>query len=580
MTQWFDSVLELGAQVEDEKSVAIGGTLFTRVPVRLLEAVCKSKPRNLEYISWGGGFPLEMLLDAGCVTSATLCFSSLDVFGQAHFFRHAIENGGLELVELSAHALHQGLWAGRRRLPFEPMVWPSGSDLVSLPGFPSRADANESLGIVEAIRPDYLLLHAQFADADGNIEILGARGLDVVAIGAAKRVLVTVDRIVERDLLGHNRHSIVIPRHFIDAIAVARGGAYPASCLPEYAADYEVLLEWAKAPSPIEAVSRFNAPTETTMTSVTVDRVRSAVARWSLDQPGKQISSGASVDEWMTVALSRLYSDDSVCSVGAVSPLATASYLLAKATHAPGMTLITNGGAYIDVASRPLLLALSEWLDMQTSIAHMGGDESYETFYQAGLVTHEVVSSAQIDHSAKTNNRFVLSPSGRSIRLPGQGGMADVADMHKNFILYLPRQSPLNTPEKVQFSTASRSILDADSRVEHGYQPGYVRLFTNLGWFEYDELLGRLVLRGHYPWTTFEELRNNTGWQIAKEEFERSQVVSDPTPNEIASLREVVDPLGVRRLEFVPSRDREPLLRELLYAEREIERQARGEEAQ
>ena len=42
----------------------------------------------------------------------------------------------------------------------------------------------------------------------------------------------------------------------------------------------------------------------------------------------------ATVDEVMVTWLARQLDNDSVCSVGSVSPLATVAYLLAKHTHA------------------------------------------------------------------------------------------------------------------------------------------------------------------------------------------------------------------------------------------------------
>ena len=103
-------------------TLAVGGTLFTRMPVRLLAAVCDRRPRDLHYACWGGGLPLEMLLEAGAVTKATLCFSSLDIFGQAPRFQAAVQDGTIELIEWNAHAFAQALSAGKRRLPSEPFT--------------------------------------------------------------------------------------------------------------------------------------------------------------------------------------------------------------------------------------------------------------------------------------------------------------------------------------------------------------------------------------------------------------------------------------------------------------------------
>ena len=86
----------------------------------------------------------------------------------------------------------------------------------------------------------------------------------------------------------------------------------------------------------------------------------------------------------MAWTLAREYTDESVCSAGAVSPLAVTSYLLAKRTHAPGLTLITTGGGYVDVAWRPMLLGAGEALDFGSALYHTSGDGTYHVFYQPG----------------------------------------------------------------------------------------------------------------------------------------------------------------------------------------------------
>lgn len=556
----------LAARVPDGSSLAIGGTLFSRMPVALLRAVCAAGPRSLHYISWGGGFPLEMLLEAGAVERVTLCFSSLDVFGPAPRFREAIESGQIELVELSAHALVQGLSAGRRRLPSEPMIWPRGSDLTSLPGFPAEVSdpvTGERVGAVGAIRPDVLLLHAQAADDAGNIEIVGARGLDLTLVAAARTVLVTVDEIVPRERLGMRRQAVVIPHHLISAFAVIPGGAAPTSSLPLYMADYDGIARWSRAESAIAGAGGHGIPIPRELPALVAGELGAIVPAIPSDAP-------ATVDEWMTCWLARQYDDESVCSVGAVSPLASASYLLAKAMHAPGLTLITNGGSFVDVAARPLLFGLGEWLDACSATAHTGGEESYELFYQPGRVSHEVVSVAQIDARGRTNNRSVTSSSGRLIRLPGQGGMADVADMHRNFLIYLPRQSTINTPEAVAFTTAARSLASDADRTAAGYRPGRVQLITNLAVFGLDPATDRLRVEAVFPGASFDDLIAATGFDLGLASLDGIPMVDPPSEHELRTLRERVDPLGIRRLEFVSSRERGPLLDQVIAAERAV----------
>jgi glutaconate CoA-transferase, subunit A len=558
---------ELAAYVQDEMSLAVGGTLFSRVPLELIDEVCRRKPSRLHYLSWGGGLPMEKLLEVDAIATATLCFSSLDIFGPAPLFRAAVETDALPIVELNAHALCQGLAAGKRRFPSEVFTWPGGCDLTALPGYPNSTTdpvTGTRIGAVAAIRPDVFLMHASAADEDGNVEIVGARTMDLVVAAASKAVLVTVEELKPRGTLGAFPGSVVLSRHFVTAFAVAPGGAAPTSCFPYYLADYQELLGMTSgdsAPNHHAHSGRAHAP----LATLSVRQVEDAIA----DLPGEPLDdSPATVDEWMATCLARRYSSESVCSVGAVSPLATTSYLLAKRLHAPGLTLITNGGCYVDVPDRPVLLGLGEWLDCCGAVTQMGGEESFEWFYQQGRVTHEVVSAAQVDALGRTNNWKVRTPSGRLVRLPGQGGMADVANMHANFILYLPRQSKLNTPQVADFSSAARTLVSDTERMAAGYQPGEVALVTNLAIFGWDAAEGGLVVRERFPWTTLDELRESTGFDVHG--FDDSTLAREPSPSELTTLREVVDPLGIRRLEFQPSKDRLPALRRVIEEERAV----------
>jgi glutaconate CoA-transferase subunit A len=263
--------------------------------------------------------------------------------------------------------------------------------------------------------------------------------------------------------------------------------------------------------------------------------------------------------------LARQLDNDSVCSVGSVSPLATVGYLLAKRTHAPDLVLMTANGGLIDVASRPMLMTLAEPLDFQTAAVHCGGDESYHWFYQRGRVTHEVVSAAQIDRHANTNNIEVISPSGRRVRLPGQGGMADVANMHRHFLLYLTRHSPLSLVERVDYISAARGLLTAEERIAAGYQPGEVKLVTNLGVFELDPDSRELVLVSTHPGQAVAGVQEATGFPLRLSPSLAE--TPSPTQEELSLIRHEVDPLGMRRLEFVAGKDRAPLLAALIDSE-------------
>jgi glutaconate CoA-transferase subunit A len=229
--------------------------------------------------------------------------------------------------------------------------------------------------------------------------------------------------------------------------------------------------------------------------------------------------------------------------------------------------MMTSGGL-VDIARRPMLLGLGEALDTASAPVKCGGEDTYRWYYQKGLVTCEVVGSAQIDRHARTNNIEVISPSGRRVRLPGQGGMADVADLHRDFVLYQTRQSTMTMVESVSRVSASRHLITPVQRRRAGLVPGEVVVITNLGVFELNQSSEELELTHLHPGVTLDEVREATGFTLTVSD----RLADTPVPSSevLRTLRDEVDPLGIRRLEFVPSLERSALLLQCIDAERDL----------
>jgi glutaconate CoA-transferase, subunit A len=549
-------VADLLATVGAGARVGVGGFHFTRLPIAALLELRRRRVRDLTYVGWGGGLALELLLDAGAVDRAELTFSSLDVFGLAPRFRRAVQDGTLALREWTALGLIKALEARGERLGFEVMQPLAGSDLGADWTWPMRdpfGGADQTA--VPAVALDALLLHAGRADDAGNVELRGARGIDLAAIFAAERVLVTVEERVANGELGAPG-AFVVPRTFVAGIAVAEGGAYPTSCLPSYPADLRRLRRIAATDGPLDdELLQPDAEADARVRSIA--RVQPAQLREALMRSAPDPAPVEPTrDEIMVCALARTVRDGAVASVGSASPLPTVAYLLAKLLWAPDLTIMSFNGGLVDIGWRPMTLTYAELLDFHSAATHAGGDETYHWYYQRGRVTHEVVGTAQLDRHGATNNIAVRKPDGTTVRLPGQGGMADVANLHAQFLLYLPRQSRRNTVERVDVRSAAR------------VRPGTMAVLTDLGWFERDEASGTLILTQLHPGVELDEVRDRTGWPLeVADDLQRTPVPSD---EELAALRERVDPLGVRRLDFLSARERGPLLDELLDREERV----------
>ncbi|HEY1480045.1 MAG TPA: CoA-transferase [Gaiellales bacterium] len=562
----FIDLAAAGRLVSSGSVLGVGGSLFTRIPLALVQSAITAGARDLTYVCWGGGLPLELLLQAEAIRKAVFCFSSLDLFGLAPRFRAALEGATIEVDEMNALAMVQAFEAAAQRLPSMPLQQPLGSDILERTELAQvTRDPLRGTEVVSAaaLPLDVLLVHAQRADEDGNLELAGSLAMDPLMIGASRIVVASVEEIVPRRTLQQAGRGTIIPRQLVDAIVESPFGAYPTSCLPYYTSDYAELAD-------VLAAERLALPPPREPRGATLRRQAHAGVHAGGALPARPRVAGsargaATPAECMAWTLAREYRDESVCSAGAVSPLAVTSYLLAKRTHAPGLTLITTGGGYVDVAWRPMLLGAGEALDFGSALSHATGDGTYHVFYQPGLITHETIAAAQIDRSGRVNNIEVTSPSGRAIRLPGQGGMADVANMHRNFLLYVPRHSRLALVDAVQITSASRELVTDAERIAAGLLPGSVKLVTNLGVFELDHETRQLELTGLQPGATLEAVRAETGFELIVSE--RCVSLAPPTADELDVLRREVDPIGLCRLEFVPAATRAELLAEVIAGE-------------
>lgn len=561
----FLTVEQMAERVADGSCISIGGHHFARLPIALIRAICKRRLTDLQYLSWAGGLPLEMLLEAGCVGSIDICFSSLDIFGLAPRFRKVAESGAIKVNDWPALALIQSFRAREQNLPFLPMQIPEGSSMMDLcPALVSHEDprTGRTVALVEAREIGTFCLHAPRADTAGNVEIYGAQALDKIQAGAARQVFVTVEEIVPAGTLNADGRNLIIQRNRISAIAHVPGGAYPCSCLPCYATDFARIRQILEDDTPlIDALVLPDEGVPGLMRHAAKVPARSIAPEAFL--PGAvALDAPPSVDEVMAVRIARMMDNDSHASAGAVSPLANVAYRLAKATHAPRMMITTLSGGHIDVAAGTMSLSMLETMDAETAVSHVGGEDSYWFAYQGGYITHEIVGTAQIDAQGRTNTISLTKPSGGTLRLPGQGGMSDVANMHQNFIVYVPRHAPAALVETVEVVSAGRGLISAADRKAAGYRPGDIVVVTNLCVFRYDEQAGQLIVTELMPGASRADVEDNTGFRVIF--ADDLAKVRPPAAEELFALRYQIDPIGMRRLEFVSARERGAILDDIL----------------
>ena len=100
----------------------------------------------------------------------------------------------------------------------------------------------EKLAASPAIRPDVAVLHAQQADRKGNVMLWGISGVQKEVALASRRVLVTVEEIV--DALEPRPGAVHLPHWVVSAVSPAPGGARPSYALGYYRRDNAFYEAW------------------------------------------------------------------------------------------------------------------------------------------------------------------------------------------------------------------------------------------------------------------------------------------------------------------------------------------------
>ncbi|TDA70329.1 MAG: hypothetical protein D9V47_01980 [Clostridia bacterium] len=87
------------------------------------------------------------------------------------------------------------------------------------------------------------------------------------------------------------------------------------------------------------------------------------------------------------------------------------------------------------------------------------------------------------------------------------------------------------------------------------------RVFSNLGIFDFDPDTGRMRLAGLYQGVSLNDVVANTGFELVIPD--PVPVADPPTPQELKVLRQEIDPLATRRLDFAKGEAYKKILEEI-----------------
>ena len=249
----------IATHLHDGDTVALEGFGHI-VPVAAAHEIIRQGFTNLVLARMSCDVIVDQLLGANCLKGLISSFVANSSAGSLYELRRRVENSDPEELWFDEYS-HGGMvaryQAGASKLPFQPIASYRGSDLVAKnPRIASVPDpyGGPPIHVVPALNPDLSVIHAQRADKHGNIQAWGMLGIQTEAAFAGRRLIVTVEEIVDEDIIRSDPNRTIIPAHVVDAVVAVPRGSHPHSVQGYYDRDDDFSREWSTLARDAEAV--------------------------------------------------------------------------------------------------------------------------------------------------------------------------------------------------------------------------------------------------------------------------------------------------------------------------------------
>ncbi|MFH1985552.1 MAG: CoA-transferase [Pseudomonadota bacterium] len=245
----------------------IGGYIC-RTPFSAIHEIIRQGKGDLTITRSNAADDFDMLIGAGLVKRFFATFLSLGIYGLGRCYRRSMEHGiprKIEVEEYTNLSLPMMLKAGALGIPFIPVRDMVGTDLLNVKSFmgdgkykmiDSPFDGSPTL-LVPALNPDVAIIHVQQADEEGNAQIWGIGGDCQMGANAAKKVIVTCERIVSREVIGKDPSRTIVPAFKVVAVVEEPFGAHPGYTPGFYDVDFGMGYLYQQASNTVEGLDAF-----------------------------------------------------------------------------------------------------------------------------------------------------------------------------------------------------------------------------------------------------------------------------------------------------------------------------------
>jgi len=243
----------IAEHVHDGDTIALEG--FTHlISFAAAHEIIRQRRRDLTLCRLTPDLVADQMIAAGCVRKLVFSWAGNPGAGSLHAFRRAVESREptaesrqLQLEEYSHFGMVARFSAGAAGIPFWPLRGYAGTDLPAANPMIRHVECpftGELLAAVPALTPDVTIVHAQRADALGNVQMWGVLGVQKEAAFAAKRVIAVVEEVVDEAVVRADPNRTVLPSFIVTAVVHEPWGAHPSYVQGYYDRDNDFYVRW------------------------------------------------------------------------------------------------------------------------------------------------------------------------------------------------------------------------------------------------------------------------------------------------------------------------------------------------
>src|SRR6185437_8423908 len=252
--------------IHDDDYFASGGFGCARIPTAVLHEILRQGPKRLSFAGHTATHDFQILCAGnGLGRGPTLAavdiayIVGLEARGLSAHARRVLESGEVACTEWTNYTLAVRFKAAAMGVPFLPARSMLGTDTFrhSAARVVACPFTGEKVALLPALYPDVAAIHVHEADRYGNCRIRGTTVADLDLARAARRLIITCERLIPGDDIRQDPSRTVIPFFCVDAVCEVPFGSYPGNMPYEYFSDEDHIRQWLAAEKDVTTFGAF-----------------------------------------------------------------------------------------------------------------------------------------------------------------------------------------------------------------------------------------------------------------------------------------------------------------------------------